>query len=149
MIKVHKETDRPTKTWEKLRAKQKQFDVEPLPLDTPIDPSKLRYVRWHFKPLLFSFLLKYFYQSRFVCLSDTHARTDRMSHDVPPGDVLLHAGDFTNVGKVKDVLHFKRFLGEVHPPNMVWLIQDYRYIFDRFIFAPKKSDNCWKSRPVV
>ena len=53
----------------------------------------------------------YFLFPRFVCLSDTHARTDRMTHDVPYGDVLIHAGDFTNVGKIKDVLHFKNFLG--------------------------------------
>ena len=36
--------------------------------------------------------------SRFVCISDTHART----FNVPSGDVLLHSGDLTNLGKMSE-----------------------------------------------
>ncbi|KAF9044976.1 Metallo-dependent phosphatase-like protein, partial [Panaeolus papilionaceus] len=36
--------------------------------------------------------------TRFICTSDTHART----FPIPPGDVLLHAGDLTNTGSLKD-----------------------------------------------
>ncbi|KAG9009462.1 hypothetical protein FRB94_014253 [Tulasnella sp. JGI-2019a] len=36
--------------------------------------------------------------TRFVCLSDTHSHR----FQVPPGDVLLHSGDITAKGKVKD-----------------------------------------------
>ncbi|RDB16571.1 Metallophosphoesterase domain-containing protein 1 [Hypsizygus marmoreus] len=36
--------------------------------------------------------------TRFVCISDTHAR----SFDVPPGDVLLHSGDLTSRGTVAE-----------------------------------------------
>ena len=42
MITVHKDTDKPTKTWEKLKVKQNQQQIEALPLDYPIDPKKLR-----------------------------------------------------------------------------------------------------------
>ena len=34
---------------------------------------------------------------RFVCISDTHAN-DGCFENVPSGDVLIHAGDFTMVG---------------------------------------------------
>ena len=34
---------------------------------------------------------------RFVCTSDTHNLTDRANFPIPYGDVLLHAGDFTQV----------------------------------------------------
>ncbi|PPQ88305.1 hypothetical protein CVT24_002818, partial [Panaeolus cyanescens] len=37
--------------------------------------------------------------TRFVLISDTHART----FPIPPCDVLLHSGDFTNTGSLKDV----------------------------------------------
>lgn len=37
---------------------------------------------------------------RIVCLSDTHDRTDV---DIPPGDLLIHAGDLTNAGTVADI----------------------------------------------
>ncbi len=46
---------------------------------------------------------------RFVCISDTHNRTDRLV--VPPGDVLLHAGDFTMTGDMEEVQHFNSWLG--------------------------------------
>ena len=36
--------------------------------------------------------------TRFVCISDTHSHT----FEVPAGDVLLHSGDLTNIGTVKD-----------------------------------------------
>lgn len=36
---------------------------------------------------------------RVVCVSDTHDQTV----DIPPGDVLIHAGDLTNAGTVKDI----------------------------------------------
>ena len=37
---------------------------------------------------------------RFVCASDTHMMRDRVP--IPDGDVLIHAGDFTMRGELKD-----------------------------------------------
>ena len=34
---------------------------------------------------------------RFVCTSDTHNQTDGYNFQIPDGDVLLHAGDFSQV----------------------------------------------------
>lgn len=45
---------------------------------------------------------------RLVCISDTHTLTEGIV--IPPGDVLLHAGDFSNVGKPEEVKGFSRFL---------------------------------------
>jgi Calcineurin-like phosphoesterase len=36
---------------------------------------------------------------RIVCISDTHTHTPQ----VPNGDVLIHAGDLTNAGTIKDI----------------------------------------------
>jgi hypothetical protein len=47
---------------------------------------------------------------RFVCFSDTHSRIGRATFDVPHGDVLLHAGDFTNTGRAKEVELFGDWL---------------------------------------
>ena len=44
--------------------------------------------------------------ARFVCISDTHSRPVNL----PEGDVLLHAGDFTKKGTQDEVLEFARFL---------------------------------------
>lgn len=44
-----------------------------------------------------------------VVLSDTHGR--HRSVEVPEGDVLIHAGDFTSRGSLKDVEEFDDWLG--------------------------------------
>lgn len=43
---------------------------------------------------------------RFVCISDTHNRHDRLEHPVPDGDVLIHAGDATQLGMEAELLDF-------------------------------------------
>merc|ERR1719469_711405 len=40
--------------------------------------------------------------TRFVCFSDTHGLHDQIAKEhCPEGDVLLHAGDFTNTGELE------------------------------------------------
>lgn len=46
---------------------------------------------------------------RIVCISDTHNRHGAI--EVPDGDILIHAGDFTNYGKVEDAISFNEWLG--------------------------------------
>jgi len=45
---------------------------------------------------------------KFVCLSDTHFKHKEIN--VPIGDVLIHAGDFTQKSTLEEVLSFKSFL---------------------------------------
>lgn len=47
--------------------------------------------------------------TRFVCISDTHSRTDPIQ--MPYGDVLIHAGDFTELGLPSEVKKFNEWLG--------------------------------------
>jgi Icc-related predicted phosphoesterase len=48
---------------------------------------------------------------RIVCVSDTHGRHDRT--DLPPGDLLIHAGDLTAHGKLEEVEPFNDWLGRI------------------------------------
>ena len=43
---------------------------------------------------------------KIVCISDTHSLHHRIPNELPEGDVLIHAGDCTNVGKESDVRGF-------------------------------------------
>mmetsp|Transcript_16837 Transcript_16837/g.39090 ORF Transcript_16837/g.39090 Transcript_16837/m.39090 type:complete len:289 (+) Transcript_16837:39-905(+) len=45
-----------------------------------------------------------------VCISDTHGRHRDL--DLPPGDVLIHAGDFTKFSLREDAEDFNRWLAE-------------------------------------
>lgn len=48
---------------------------------------------------------------RFVCVSDTHRHHRDL--ELPEGDVLIHAGDFTQHGNVEEVIEFNSWLGEI------------------------------------
>jgi len=48
------------------------------------------------------------YLYRFVCISDTHSKTKNLI--LPKGDVLIHAGDFSIKGRVKEIEGFADFL---------------------------------------
>jgi hypothetical protein len=48
---------------------------------------------------------------RLILLSDTHSLHKNMTHPIPDGDVLVHCGDFTGVGELRDVLGFNDWLG--------------------------------------
>ncbi|KAG7177566.1 Epididymal sperm-binding protein 1-like, partial [Homarus americanus] len=52
-----------------------------------------------------------FMQVRFVCISDTHNRTDCLHYSIPDGDVLLHGGDFTIRGDPHNAHVFNQWLG--------------------------------------
>lgn len=43
-------------------------------------------------------------RTRFVCVSDTHGYTpSEAGFKLPPGDVLIHAGDLTNQGSMAEL----------------------------------------------
>ena len=67
-------------------------------------------------------------QIRIVCISDTHTQVfyriahrgikipfqaQTMLEPVPPGDILIHAGDFTNYGRKEEVEKFNEWLGSL------------------------------------
>jgi len=48
---------------------------------------------------------------RFVCISDTHSRHNKVK--LPEGDVLIHAGDFSMTGELKEVVEFGKWLASL------------------------------------
>lgn len=48
---------------------------------------------------------------RFVFISDTHNQADTL--EMPDGDVMIHAGDFSNVGLPREIDNFNKFLGNM------------------------------------
>jgi len=49
--------------------------------------------------------------TKIVCISDTHNFHNDV--DVPDGDILVHAGDFTLTGTLNEVLDFNEWLGKL------------------------------------
>lgn len=66
---------------------------------------------------------------RVVALSDTHAMHDHV--EVPPGDVLVHAGDLTRVGSLEDVEAFGRWLARLPHRHKVVIAGNHDFCFER------------------
>ena len=52
--------------------------------------------------------------TKFCCISDTHSMHDEV--EIPECDFILHAGDFTNIGEVADILSFNTWAGKQKVP---------------------------------
>jgi len=87
-ISVHQLTNQPTQLWQRLKVKQNKQRVPPV---FPESEKESGHVR-------------------FVLISDTHNHVDL---DLPPGDVLIHTGDFTNTGTPVEIEKFNDYLGRI------------------------------------
>ncbi|XP_078064850.1 metallophosphoesterase domain-containing protein 1-like [Mustelus asterias] len=76
---------------------------------------------------------------RFVCISDTHQHTAGLR--LPRGDVLIHAGDFTNCGYRREIENFGRWLGSCHFPQKVVIAGNHELPFDRMYMRPGDYEN--------
>ena len=65
-----------------------------------LDPKTVNYGSWPRDGIL-----------RVVLISDTHMQHRKLV--MPKGDMLIHAGDFTNKGRAKDIKDFDDWLGEM------------------------------------
>ena len=70
---------------------------------------------------------------RFVCISDTHNKTDNLYDMLPDGDVLIHAGDFTGSSTKKQIIHFNKFLGKAKAKfkHIVVIAGNHEITFDQ------------------
>src|SRR5262245_57714244 len=66
---------------------------------------------------------------RIVCISDTHTRHEEL--EMPPGDILVHAGDLTDLGDETDVVDFDRWLGTLPYPHKIVIAGNHDFLFER------------------
>lgn len=63
---------------------------------------------------------------RVVCISDTHLR----AVEVPDGDVLVHAGDFTMQGSLLEVESFNKWLSSLPHPHKIVIAGNHDRAFE-------------------
>uniref|UniRef100_A0A0K0DMA8 Metallophos domain-containing protein n=1 Tax=Angiostrongylus cantonensis TaxID=6313 RepID=A0A0K0DMA8_ANGCA len=99
-----------------LKEKRPVKPVRQMTLDTPIKPDHVR----------------------FVCIGCTHGvKFDPAS--VPPGDVLLVAGDFTNCGLPSEVHSFNKKLGRLKHAYKVVIAGNHECTFDDEFLRSKRE----------
>ena len=65
---------------------------------------------------------------RIVLLSDTHCLHQKI--EVPDGDVLIHAGDFTEIGMLDEVRKFNKFLATHPHPHKIVIAGNHDICFE-------------------
>ena len=74
---------------------------------------------------------------RFVCISDTHGKHRKIN--LPEGDVLLHAGDITNVGEPHQLEDFAEWLSKLHYTQKVVIAGNHDLTIDKPYFKNKEN----------
>ena len=66
---------------------------------------------------------------RIVFISDTHLHHDRL--EVPPGDILVHAGDFSGRGRLEEVKAFLDWYGSLPHTHKVLIAGNHDFLAER------------------
>ncbi|CAH1777453.1 unnamed protein product [Owenia fusiformis] len=116
-LEVHELSDDPLECWEEVKKTQPvQEKVEPMPLDTPIYPDKVR----------------------FVVVSDTEGKTWPLRRKIPPGDVLLHCGDMSWDGDPNEIIRMNDDLGNAQDhPFKICIAGNHDLTFDPHFWWPR------------
>lgn len=64
---------------------------------------------------------------RVVCISDTHGHHEKLT--VPEGDILIHAGDFTNLGEVGEIARFGKWFEAQPHPHKIYIAGNHDWLF--------------------
>ncbi|KAL7677685.1 hypothetical protein ACOME3_003924 [Neoechinorhynchus agilis] len=66
----------------------------------------------------------------FVCISDTHNHHESLRKDIPAGDILLVAGDLSNVGDYYAINQFNDFLASLPHSLKIVISGNHDLLFD-------------------
>lgn len=72
---------------------------------------------------------------KIVCISDTHGKHNQT--EVPEGDLLIHAGDFSGRGKPKEIRRFNNWLGTLPHRHKVVIAGNHDFLFEN---EPEKAE---------
>lgn len=67
---------------------------------------------------------------RIVAISDTHSRHEKMPA-LPDGDILIHAGDATGLGKLDEITEFNRWLGTLPHKHKIFVAGNHDWLFEK------------------
>ena len=81
---------------------------------------------------------------RLVCISDTHSLHHDMLHELPKGDVLVHAGDISNRGGQRDVTDFINWFKNLGGwDQKIFISGNHDHCFEKVNQPHHKSDYDW------
>lgn len=105
----------------KMSYKVKNIDVEKVDIDSPPPP-------WPRPGVI-----------RIVSISDTHNKHRKLT--MPPGDILIHSGDFTNRGYLSAIREFDSWLGELPYQDKIVVAGNHDTAMDPNMWANNPNIN--------
>jgi hypothetical protein len=76
---------------------------------------------------------------RIVCISDTHNASPGSGYTLPPGDILIHAGDLTNNGQPSEICKALSWLREVNYEHKIVIAGNHDIALDEN--SPNQPDD--------
>jgi len=64
-----------------------------------------------------------------VCISDTHGLHKSIENDLPEGDMIIHAGDCTNVGELGQIVEFFEWYSKLPYKNKILIAGNHDFGF--------------------
>lgn len=78
--------------------------------------------------------------TRLICISDTHNRHGHIQ--IPDGDILIHAGDFTARGTAAEVADFGRWLKTLPHAHKIVICGNHDFLGEEDLSAVRKLLDC-------
>lgn len=63
-----------------------------------------------------------------VCISDTHGKHHELT-DVPNGDIIIHSGDISSLGRVSEVIRFLDWFGKLPHQYKIFCAGNHDFLF--------------------
>lgn len=80
---------------------------------------------------------------KIVCISDTH---NRLPEELPPGDLLIHAGDATMGGTLREVQHFLEAFSGYDFGHKIFVAGNHDWLFEK---DPEKANELLDEFPSI
>jgi Icc-related predicted phosphoesterase len=68
---------------------------------------------------------------KIVCISDTHLMHLEHDMNIPDGDILIHAGDATFIGKLHEVAQFNEWFSALPHKYKIFVAGNHDFLFER------------------
>ena len=68
---------------------------------------------------------------KIICISDTHGKHDLLNNDLPEGDMIIHSGDVSNLGKLDEINQFTQWFSQLPYKYKIFIAGNHDFGFEK------------------
>jgi Icc-related predicted phosphoesterase len=68
---------------------------------------------------------------KIILISDTHGKHEDMFHTLPEGDMIIHSGDISNVGKINEINEFTEWFSKLPYTYKIFIAGNHDFGFEK------------------